>query len=57
MSLTIQYIIVFIIGAAVIFKVLRGIYLFFFTKKENSFCGSCKACDFHQSHESESLTR
>ena len=57
MGLTVQYILVFLIGAAVIFKVLHGIYTFFFTKKENNFCGSCRACDFHQSHEPPNLRR
>lgn len=42
-----QLFIVIIIGIIVSLIVIRGIYRFFFVKKESGFCGSCNACEFN----------
>lgn len=43
----VQLFIVIIIGIIVALLVLRGIYRFFFVKKEAGFCGGCSGCEFH----------
>lgn len=43
--MNIQLLIVIVIGVTVGIILLRKLYEFFFTKKDASFCGGCKACD------------
>ncbi|MDO5522859.1 MAG: hypothetical protein Q4G48_02305 [Bacteroidia bacterium] len=45
--MSLQLLIVIIIGIVVAIVIIRGIYRFFFVKKETGFCGGCKACEFH----------
>ncbi len=45
--MSLQLFIVIIIGIIVSIIVIRGIYRFFFVKKESGFCGSCNACEFN----------
>ncbi|WP_436416437.1 hypothetical protein [Petrimonas sp.] len=45
--MNLQLAIVIIIGIIVSVIVIRGIYRFFFVKKESGFCGGCNACEFN----------
>ncbi len=48
-----QLIIVFIIGVAVAAILLRGIYRFFFVKKEGGHCGGCTGCSLSREWKEE----
>lgn len=41
----IQLLIIIVIGVTVGIILLRGIYKFFFTKKDASYCGGCTMCE------------
>lgn len=43
--MNIQLIIVILIGIVVSAIVIRGIYRFFFVKKESGFCNGCTGCE------------
>ncbi len=50
MDMDLQLFIVIIIGIIVGIILLRQIYLFFFTKRDSSYCGGCPGCDIPKKH-------